>query len=537
MQSAPDRLESILALGAARDPGHPAVVCGQAQLDYGELERAASALAAELVEAGVGPGDRVGLYMQKGLLPIVGLFGVLRAGAAYVPLDPTAPLSRVLSIAHQCGLRLLIAGVPQMNKLVASEDALRELPLEQVLVLGEKATPPVEEETPRLGGRVALTGLTLPSLLAADARPAPALSDLSPDDAAYILYTSGSTGIPKGVRISHRTSLFFVRWAAAEVGLSPADRCSNHAPLFFDLSVFDIFSTLLAGGTVVIVPPAYSAFPRSLAGYIEAQRITTWYSVPSTLVDLLREGDLRTRDLSALRTVIFAGEVFPMPALRQLMEALPGRRFHNWYGPTETNVCTAYPLPAIPDEQAREIPIGRVCDGLTGVLVSDDGAVVSGVGEGELLIAGPAVMQGYHGMPEQTAKVMTERPGEGAFYRTGDLVRRDESGLLFYVGRRDAMVKVRGYRVELGEVESALLRIPGVKEGAVAAVPAPDGSRLLLCFIVVDPQGGPSPEAVQAALKERLPHYMLPSRLLALPRLPRTPTGKVDRRTLALEHG
>ena len=524
------RLEQTLERIAARDPEQVAVVCGKASMSYGDLDKASTALAARLQAAGVGPGERVALYAAKGIPPVVGLFAALKVGAAYVPLDPTGPLTRALKIVRQCGITVMVAALPQLRKLAASQELLDGCGLERVLVVCEKDLDPVEGAAP-LADVVAQEGFNMPAALR-DAAPELTPVDKSTDHTAYILYTSGSTGDPKGVTISHRTSLFFVRWAVKETGLTRADRCSNHAPFFFDLSVFDLFATTMAGATVVIVPPAYSAFPRSLAAYIEQQRITTWYSVPSTLTDLMRDGDLEQKDLSALRTVIFAGEVFPLPGLRQLCDTLPGRRLHNWYGPTETNVCTAYELPGRPADDAREIPIGRVCEGLEGVLLQEDGAVLDGEGEGELLIAGPAVMQGYWGMEQATAAVMADLGQRGLFYRTGDLVRRDADGQLWYVGRRDAMVKVRGYRVELGEVESALALVEGVTEGAAAAIPDEQGKKRLVAFVVPAAEDL-TPETILTALQERLPHYMIPSEVQLLKSLPRTPNGKVDRVKLA----
>ena len=520
------RLEQTLERFARCDPEQVAVVCGKAEISYGDLDRASTALAQRLQAAGVGPGERVALYAAKGIPPVVGLFAALKVGAAYVPLDPTGPLTRALKIVRQCGIKVMVAALPQLRKLAASEELLSGSGLERVLVVCEKDLDPVEGAAP-LAGVVAQEGFNMPAALREEV---PLLDEVekSGEDAAYILYTSGSTGDPKGVTISHRTSLFFVRWAVKETGLTREDRCSNHAPFFFDLSVFDLFATMMAGATVIIVPPAYSAFPRSLAAYIEQQRITTWYSVPSTIVDLMRDGGLEEKDLSALRTVIFAGEVFPLPSLRQLWDLFPGRRLHNWYGPTETNVCTAYELVQRPDEAATEIPIGRVCEGLVGVLLGPDGAPVQEEGEGELLIAGPAVMQGYWGMDQATAAVTADLGDAGSFYRTGDIVRRDPDGVLWYAGRRDAMVKVRGYRVELGEVEAALAVVAGVKDGVAAAIPDEQGKKQLIAFVVLEADEANS-ESILSALQECLPHYMIPSEIRILERLPRTPNGKVDR--------
>ena len=527
------RLEQILEQGAGQRPHAVAVVCGKARATYLELHLASNAVAARLLDAGVAPGDRVGLYLAKGVASVVALFAVLKTGAAYVPLDPTGPLSRSLAIAGQGGVKLLLVGAPQLRKLAAApQQQLAQAGLQRVMVLQDSA-PPAGVELPELP-ELQVEALDLPAAVAAAVACSPGPAGLSgtADDTAYILYTSGSTGAPKGVTISHHSALYFVRWAVGYVGLTEQDRCSNHAPLFFDLSVFDIFATLLAGGAVIIVPPAYSAFPRSLANYVEQQRVSVWYSVPSTLIDLLQVPDLAQRDLSALRVVIFAGEVFPMGPLRALMQTLPGRAFFNLYGPTETNVCTAHRLEQTPPQDARQIPIGRVCQGLDSVLLDQLDNEVQGAGEGELLIAGPAVMQGYFGLPEQSAAVITELSGR-RYYRTGDLVRRQADGLLYFVGRKDQMVKVGGYRVEPGEVEAALDRLPGVAEGCAVALSDADGRSQLTACLVPRADQQLDMAALRAELQQRLPKYMIPQQLVQLASLPRTATGKIDRKGLA----
>ena len=529
MSGGVERLEQILERGALRRPDKTAAVCGKAELTYGELDLASNALARDLLGAGVTPGDRVGLYLAKGVCSLAALYGVLKTGAAYVPLDPTGPLARSLHIMEACGMEVLLVGLPQLRKLAVSGQDLGSVGIRRVVVLNEKEVPP--EAMPSLPG-VPLELLSLPGAVASgvERSPAPAGLTGTGQDTAYILFTSGSTGTPKGVTISHHASLFFVKWAAAYVGLESTDRCSNHAPLFFDLSIFDVYSTMLAGATVVIVPPAYSAFPRSLANYVEQQQISVWYSVPSTLMDLEQTGELGTRDFSSLRTIIFAGEVYPMGHLRQLMEMLPGCEYYNLYGPTETNVCTAYKLPGVPAAEAREIPIGQVCEGLWGALLGEDGQPMETPGEGELIISGPAVMQGYWDMPQETAQVMLQLE-ERACYRTGDLVREDEDGQLYFVGRKDSMVKISGYRVELGEVEAALDSMPQVLEGcAVASTVA--GKTHMEVFAVPAPGHELDPAAVTEGLLTRLPKYMMPQRITVQGRLPRTATGKVNRKAL-----
>jgi amino acid adenylation domain-containing protein len=358
-------------------------------------------------------------------------------------------------------------------------------------------------------------------------------------DLAYILYTSGSTGTPKGVMISHRSSLTFVEWAAAAAGLCEEDRVCSPAPLHFDLSVFDIFATCHAAACLAVIPDGGATFPVSIARWLESEQISVWYSVPSVLTLLVCFGNLHQFDLSRLRAVIFAGEVFPSKYLARLMAELPHPRYLNWYGPTETNVCTAFEVPASRADEGP-IPIGKPCANTEVFAVTSEGSQVSRPGEeGELYVRGPSLMRGYWGLPAKTREALVQNPFRADYdelvYRTGDLVTLDPTGNYAYLGRRDAMVKIRGYRVELGEVEAALYRHPVIREAAV--LPLPDellGSRLR-AVVSADGAGSVTRENVLDHCRQWLPSYMVPDIVEFRESLPRTSTGKVDRTSLARE--
>jgi len=364
----------------------------------------------------------------------------------------------------------------------------------------------------------------------------PAGQDAIEGDPAYLLYTSGSTGTPKGVIISHRNAMAFVDWAAETFAVGPDDRLSNHAPLHFDLSVLDIYAALRNGGCIAMVPEGLASFPVELAAWIERERISIWYSVPSALTRLLLHGELERFEYSRLRTVLFAGEVFPVKYLREVMGRLPKARFFNLYGPTETNVCTYYPVPAPLPPDVTDVSIGAACAN-THTFAVTDGGRVAGVGEeGELFVRGPTVMLGYWGLPEKTADMLVTNPVQQAYreqvYRTGDIVRVEPDGNYRFLGRRDHMVKSRGYRIELGEIEQTIYQDARVKETVVVAIPDDEIGARLKAVVVLHPGQTLPRSEVQAFCLKRLPRYMVPEEFLFETELPRTSTGKADRQAV-----
>jgi amino acid adenylation domain-containing protein len=516
-------LHRLLIESAARYPDRTAVVDRAESMTYRELDAASARLAGELAARGVGPGDRVGLYLDKSLHAIIGLWGVLRAGAAYVPLDVASPVKRIARIVENGSFCGVLSTTKRWPTLAPA------LPRPLAFVgIARAAARPIEME---------FDFETVDPLTRAAELVLGAEQD-DPLHPAYILYTSGSTGQPKGVVLSHRASLSFVNWAAETTQLVPTDVVSSHAPLHFDLSSFDLFATCRAGATVVLVPAELNVFPRNLADWIAEQRITVWYSVPSLLSRLALAGKLERHDWSHLRQIIFAGEIFPVAHLRRLREQIPGARYWNWYGPTETNVCTTYAVEALPPEQTAPVPIGTACANCRLLVVDDAGALCARGETGELYVSGPSLMTGYHGMPEATAHALVVRSegGErGTWYRTGDLVREDEDGLLHLVGRRDGMIKSRGYRIELGEIESILYQHPAVAEAAAIALPDEEIGHVIRAAAVA--KAGQSLEAgvLRAFCADRLPAYMIPQSIEVRRSLPRGSTGKIDKLRLREE--
>jgi amino acid adenylation domain-containing protein len=522
----PSLIHDLLSAAAQKGAAREAVRFKTQSVSYGELDELSSRLARLLQTEGVAKGDRVGLYLDKSTSCLPALYGALKAGAAYVPVDPLAPVRRAAYIVENCETKALVTTREKWEKL---QPLLKCPPLRLVVLTDLDAEQGAPGRLCRL--RPWSEVLHTP----AEARPV-AVGD---QDLAYILYTSGSTGSPKGVMLTHRAGLTFIRWAAKQFRIEADDRLSNHAPLHFDLSVFDLFAAAAAGACVSLVPPELSIFAAELADFIDREKITVWYSVPSVLTRLVLYGRLERHRFQNLRTVLFAGEVFPTKYLQQLRRAIPQARFFNLYGPTETNVCTYYAVENFCLDRTDALPIGKACARCQ-LRVVDERLCATTPGEvGELLVRGPSLMGGYWGMPERTGEALVRLPGDeevGPFYRTGDLVREDPRGDLLFLGRRDDMIKSRGYRIELGEIEAALHSHPCVE--AAAAIPVPDEEigNVIKAVIVKGLEGDVNERVLKQYCLERLPRYMVPDLIEFRSSLPRTSSGKVDKNRLVQEH-
>ncbi|MFC0036971.1 amino acid adenylation domain-containing protein [Actinomadura rayongensis] len=475
------RLDRLVREQARVSPGAIAIDAPDGHWTYAELDAAADGVAHALARLGVRRGDRVVLWLPKSARAIAAMQGVLRLGAAYVPVDPLAPADRAALLVADCAPRAVVTDPGRAPQLTAA------------------------------GVRVPLlTGRTGP------AGPVPDVPGRREDDLAYILYTSGTTGTPKGVCLSHRNALAFTTWAAAELRATPGDRFANHAPFHSDLSVLDLYVAFAAGASVHLVPDEAAFAPRRLVEYVTGRRITVWYSVPSALVLMVREGGLADAGPAALRAVLFAGEPFPPGPLRRLRAALPDARLLNLYGPTETNVCTFHEVTVVDGP----VPLGRACCGDRVRALRPDGTEAAPGEPGELVVDGPTVMLGYWGRP----------PRRGPF-ATGDrAVLRD--GVYHYLGRDDARVKLRGNRIEPGEIEAVLASCPGVAEVAVVVTGTGADARLV-AHVVPEGERGPGPLEIRRHCAPVLPPAMIPGDVRHVRALPRTCTGKTDRGRLA----
>jgi len=507
-------LSSLLDDSASRFQKHSAVEDPKrgCALTYAELASLAREISSALEHAGVRPGDRVGVYAPKSCGTVAALFGILGADAAYVPVDYTAPPARNAYILDDCRVSAVVIERALGGDLASS-------------TVGACTVVAAPGDPSLLGVDLVVVGVSRD--------PEPATNRESADDLAYILYTSGSTGQPKGVKHTHSSALSFVDWCSNVYDPVPADRFSSHASFHFDLSILDLYVPLKHGATVVLVDEETGKNPRALAPLIADQRISAWYSTPSILRLLVEHGELERYDYSALRIVNFAGEVFPVKHLRAIKRLWPSPRFFNLYGPTETNVCTFYEIPgSIDADRAEPYPIGRACSGDRLMVADPTDRVVDPGTPGELYVSGGSVMAGYWNMPDRNAEAFFVDDADQHWYRTGDVVVDDGSGCLSFVGRRDRMVKRRGYRIELGEIEAALYRHSNVSEAAVVASPDEENGVRIDAYVSTSDGSPIGLIAMKRFCSEALPLYMIPDRFEYRDALPKTSTDKIDYQTL-----
>jgi len=498
-------LHSGFLRSAEQMPERVALVAEGRSLTYADLSRCARALAATLQDTDVGSRRLTGVFADRSVTAFAGILGSLMAGHAYVPLNPNFPIARNRQILERAGCRTLI--------------------------VDSGAEPQLAELLDGLSGVTVLAPERPDAALASAASWVPV--EQSSDDLAYLLFTSGSTGTPKGVMVTHWNATHFVRSAVERYSITADDRLSQLFDATFDLSVFDMFVAWQRGAAVCCPPRAALWNP---AAFVREYQLTVWFSVPSTALLMNRLGALTPGAFPSLRWSLFCGERLPVEVATSWATAAPSSIVENLYGPTELTVaCTAYrwdPTRSPAECEAGVVPIGYPLPGMYAVVVDEDLDEV-GPGEiGELLVTGPQRTPGYWQDEGASNGVMVRVNGWAEpFYRTGDRVFRAPAGGPFvFVGRADQQIKVRGYRVELGEVESRLLEIGGVE--SAAAVPWPItafGAQGIAAF--VSGQGIESAD-VRRILSSRLQAYALPQTIHVLPALPLNANGKIDRNAL-----
>ncbi|GIH02946.1 hypothetical protein Rhe02_10130 [Rhizocola hellebori] len=473
-------IHKAFELQVRKTPAAIALIHGATEITYDQLNRAANAIAWRLRAQGARRGDLIGVYMHRTEWLVAALLGVLKAGGAYVPLDPAYPAERLALMAADSQLRHVVA------------ESAEPLPwLAEVAVIAAHAPGGLEDNLDGEGRA---------------------------DDAAYIIYTSGSTGRPKGVVIEHRNTHNLIDWLLANYDAAELGGALFSGSMAFDFSIAEIYPALLSGGTVVQIDNLL-ALPEAPA----RDRVTTICAVPSAMAALLAQPLP-----PSVRTVNLSGEAASR-ALVERVYANPGvTRVLNLYGPTEcTTYATAY---EVPRDETGMVPLGGPIDGATLSVRDADGAPVVEGTVGELWVGGAGVTRGYLRRPELTEAAFVELAGMGRAYRTGDLVSV-EGGLVYYHGRVDHQVKVRGFRVELGEVEATLVAHPLVRNAVVLARTDDEGAASLVGYAECD--SGPDEPELRAHLARQLPEYMVPARILLLGQIPVLPTGKADRTALA----
>ncbi|NAS30800.1 amino acid adenylation domain-containing protein [Flavobacteriaceae bacterium R38] len=508
-------LPHLIENSAKLFPDNEAFRFANQSLTYSEIEVKMNQLAKHLTASGVRKGDRVGVYMHRCLETAIAIYGIMKSGAAYVPLDPFAPQSRTLFVIQDCGIEHLVTTPTQTKKITK-------------LTLQESGLKSIIGTTTELPS---ISSFSWEEIYAISLNEFKTVTILE-DDLAYIIYTSGSTGTPKGIMHTHYSGLSYAKLSADMYGLTSEDKVGNHAPLHFDVSTFGYFSAPLAGATTVIVPDAHTKLPLSLAELMENERISVWYSVPLALVQLLIYGGLEKRNLNSLRWVLFAGEVFVTKYLKALMKCWPKAKFSNIYGPTEVNQCTFYHLET-PPKSNEPIPIGEVWGNTEYRILDENDQEVSKEQPGSLVIRSSTMMKGYWNNEALTQKSLFKEiiaPGiERVFYRTGDLVRENEKGELLFLGRNDRQVKIRGYRIELDEIENTLVKHQEVEEAAVILVDNGNDDKQLMAVVLLNSESEIKNSDLITYCKSYLPHYAVPNKVHVLNAFPRTSSGKINR--------
>nr|WP_309503938.1 amino acid adenylation domain-containing protein [uncultured Roseovarius sp.] len=509
-------LHEMVDRSAARDPNREAFRFLGNSLTYQALATLSSRLAGVLMDQGVRRGDRVGIYMNKALETPVALYGILKAGAAYVPIDPGAPVERVATMLEHCGVRHLITGNDKRAQVQALLDGKAGLDC----VIGLSDDPEGDAQS-----------ISWDAIRAA---PPAASAKVISEDIAYIMYTSGSTGTPKGITHTHSSGLSYARAIADLYAITASDRFGNHSPLHFDISLFDYLCAPLCGATTIIIPEPYTKLPASLSELMEAERLTVWFSAPHALTQLLLRGVLDKRDLSTLRWVIFGGEPFPPKYLGALMAQWPHARFSNSYGPAEVNMCTYHHVDAPVTETTETIPIGRAWNIAEALILDENDEQVFPGEPGELLIRSPTRMRGYWRAPALNGACFYRRNVTDditdVFYRTGDIVVEDGAHGMLFLGRKDRQIKIRGFRIELDEVEAVLAEHGNVEEAG--SYTAREGT---VIEAAVTLHGGSTVSAndLLRHCADRLPSYAVPQAVHIIDAFPRTTSQKINRRALA----
>ena len=491
-------IHELLEETAKRYPQNIAVKHENEIITFEELNEQSTKLATFFCSKGVKKGDRIPIVAEKSINAIVSIFGILKSGAMYVPIDPSMPKERLEYILKDCGVNVIITSqdVFELNKMILSEK-------EMIVFIDSVGIHP----------------------------PGNSLDiKISEDASAYIIYTSGSTGEPKGVEIYHHSVTNLMQWYTNEFSITHEDRILSFVPFWFDASICDLFSMAKAGATLVLPPEGLNVFPNEFAKFLVDEKITLFFAPSSQFI--LALGALKELKYPQLKTVMFGAEELAVKYVRELKEVFKGCELVNIYGPTEcTDVATFFRVPEEIHEDMKKIPIGKPIRGILTELLNKDGYKCEGDEVGELLFFSPNIMKGYWNKPEETKKAFIYYPySSGSWYKTGDLAYQDEECNYVYVGRKDRQIKSMGRRIQLEEIEYALNEHPLVKEAIVMSVQDVNvESRINIeCHIV--PLSNLIEGEIIRYCRTRLPDYMVPTKVYICESLPKTSNGKLNRR-------
>jgi D-alanine--poly(phosphoribitol) ligase subunit 1 len=482
------------------NPSKFAISNPEAEFSFSEIKTKADSLSKALLDNGIVKGDVVAIFQDKSVAGFCLMLACLRIGAPYVNLDPGSPQERLKKMLNTCEPALVVA-------------------CSQI-----KSNPLIEYSHPHKF--IAIDDLKDGQTL----NPYPVVTGTDP---AYLMFTSGSTGLPKAAVISHGALLNFIDWARDRFELTPDDRFTNVNPLYFDNSVFDFYASIFNGACLCPTPSKLLQEPLRLANWVKANQCTIWFSVPSLLVYLLTMHALSQDDFPNVRKIIFGGEGFPKKKLKQLFELL-GKRMdlENVYGPTEaTCICSAHTVTEDDFlDMSKLTAIGRLAPNFDSHIISED----ENIRRGELVLIGPQVCLGYYNSPEQTKLAFIQNPKHSQYrdvgYKTGDIVELDDSGNFHFLGRKDLQVKLMGHRIELEEIESALFSSHDFDEVAVTYRSLGDGLGRIVAHLVC--KADIQEKSIKESLKNRLPSYMIPKKFVVHDSLPKNANGKIDRKIL-----
>ncbi|TQV73182.1 amino acid adenylation domain-containing protein [Aliikangiella marina] len=500
-------VQQYFSESAQKYPQKLAISCESQAVTFREADEFSNSFARHLQSLGVTRGSFVPFFMKKSVASGLSILSILKADSAYVPVDVNSPAQRLGSILKSTQAKVIIANNDSEAKLKALIDDTSQVTIVNIDAFSPTDTSPID------------------------------YSNLS-IDIAYVLFTSGSTGIPKGVMIPHKAIIDYIDWCVETYEITANDVVANHAPLYFDNSTFDLYTAFKSGASLHLVHDELNAVIPRLVSWLKQREISVFFCVPSVLTMLLKSRRLKPDSMQHIKHLICAGEVLPRDILDAWMEMYPHIQFTNMYGPTEITVdCSYHMMKSRPEAECLSIPIGKARKNMELFVRTEEGKLTQAPGvPGELLVRGTSVAYGYLGDTQKTEAAFIQNPNHSLYhdplYCTGDLVKIDENGDYLFLGRADDQIKFLGYRIELGEIEASLNSVDGVVEGVVVFNDSEDESQREIGALVSADNDMDSQMLTQA-LQEKLPSYMVPSRIVfSSQEYPRTPNGKYNRKAI-----